>query len=130
LYERGAEEPLPEVNKMAERPATPKQLVYIERLAADYHMNVDKPLEELTMKEASKIIDELLKKANDQAGPGGQKRVNNWSNGARIGLAFKVCYLKWVGSGVNIFANKEQFVKNVVDTYQLLNEIAEKAEAA
>jgi len=58
-----------------------------------------------------------------------QKR-DSWSNGARIGLAFKVCFKQWVGSGTNIFKNKEQFMKNVVDTYNLLNEIAEKAEAA
>ena len=115
-----------------EKPATPKQLAYIERLAADSQTLLEKPLEDLTVQEASGVIERLLEKGNGQDSNKKtiQKRYDSWSNGARIGLAFKVCYMQWVGSGVNIFENKEQFVKNVVDTYQLLNEIAEKAEAA
>ena len=108
--------------------ATPKQLAYIERLAADCDTTVDKPLEELTVQDASQIIDDLLGKVNGRKN-GGLKK-DSWSNGARIGLAFKVCYQQWVRGEMNIFKNKEMFVKNVVDTYQLLNEIAEKAEAA
>ena len=56
-------EPLPEKSKMAKL-ASPKQLAYIERLAAECHMSVAKPLEELTMQKASEIIDELVEKAN------------------------------------------------------------------
>ena len=44
--------------------ATPKQLAYIERLAADCETTVDKPLEELTVQDASEIIDDLLGKVN------------------------------------------------------------------
>jgi hypothetical protein len=40
--------------------ATPKQLASVERLAAECHMSVAKPIEELTMHEASEIIDELV----------------------------------------------------------------------
>jgi len=58
------------------------------------------------------------------------KRNDSWSNGARIGLAFKVCYQRWIGSGNNIFNNRNRFIQNVLETYELLNEIAEKAEAA
>ncbi|NIO22372.1 MAG: hypothetical protein GTN76_17015, partial [Candidatus Aenigmarchaeota archaeon] len=57
-------------------------------------------------------------------------RYDSWSSGARIGLAFKVCYQRWVSNGANIFKNKDKFIKNVIDTYHLLNEIAEKAKAA
>ena len=108
--------------------ATPKQLAYLERLAADCETTVDKPLEELTVQDALEIIDDLLGKAN--GGKSGNHRRDSWSNGARIGLAFKVCYQQWVRGEMNIFKNKEMFVNNVVDTYRLLNEIAKKAEAA
>jgi len=108
--------------------ATQKQLAYIERLAADCETTVDKPLEELTVQDASQLIEDLIGKVN--GGKSGNQRRDSWSTGARIGLAFKVCYQQWVRGEMNIFKNKEMFVKNVVDTYQLLNEIAEKAEAA
>ena len=128
--ERGVFEPLPEESKMAngQKLATPKQLAYIERLAADCETTVDKPLEELTVKDASEIIEDLLGKLN--GGKSMKVKRDSWNTGARIGLAFKVCYQQWVRAEMNIFKNKEMFVKNVVDTYQLLNEIAEKAEAA
>lgn len=119
--------------------ATPKQLAYIERLAADCKATIAKPLGDLTVEEASEIIDDLLERVNGGKSEngvdrkkmaGGNRGHNSWSSGARIGLAFKVCYHRWVGSGTNIFKNKEEFIKNVIDTYHLLNEIAEKAEAA
>lgn len=74
--------------------ATPKQLAYIERLAADCETTVDKPLEELTVHDASEIIDDLLGKAN--GGRSVNQKRDSWSNCARIGLAFKVCYQQWV----------------------------------
>ena len=57
------------------------------------------------------------------------RKHDGWSNGARVGIAFNVCYLNWLSNGVNIFGHREQFIRNVLDTYQLLTEIAEKAEA-
>jgi hypothetical protein len=122
-----------------ERLATPKQLAYIERLSTDCKATIAKPLGELTMQEASKIIDDLLERVNNGkiGNDAGQKtisrsskRSSSWSNGARIGLAFKVCHRCWTKSGVNIFQNKERFIGNVLATYRLLNETAEKAEAA
>ena len=120
-----------------ERLATPKQLAYIEKLAADCKATIAKPLGEITTREASEIIEELLEQANNGKGNGDRnpatttaKKYESWSNGARIGLAFKVCYQRWVSSGTNIFNNKDEFTKNVIDTYQLLNEIAQKSHAA
>ena len=122
-----------------ERLATPKQLAYVERLSTDCKATIAKPLQELTMQEASEIIDDLLEKVNggrteNEAGQNTVSRSDNrygsWSNGASIGLAFKVCHRCWTKSGVNIFQNKERFIGNVLATYNLLNEIAEKAEAA
>jgi len=54
--------------------ATPKQLAYIERLAADCETTVDKPLEELTVQDASEIIDDLLGKANGEKNREPEKR--------------------------------------------------------
>ena len=107
-------------------------MAYIQRLAADCKATIKKPLAELTMEEASEMIGQLLERMNggNEKKTDMRRRYNTWSNGARIGLAFKVCHHQWVKSGTNIFRHKELFVKNVVDTYQLLNEIAEKAEAA
>lgn len=120
-----------------ERLATPKQLAFIERLAADCKATIQKPLGEITIVEAKAIIDELLERVNKGRSNGDRetvtpqiRRYESWSKGARIGLAFKVCYKRWVGSGTNIFINKETFIKNVIDTYHLINEIAQKAEAS
>ena len=53
--------------------ATPKQMAYIERLAADSEKTVAKPLDELTKQEASEIIDEMLETING----GGNGYVQN-----------------------------------------------------
>jgi hypothetical protein len=42
-------------------------------------------------------------------------------------MAFKCVYRNRETAGVNIFKNKKDFIKNVLDTYRLINEIAEKA---
>jgi hypothetical protein len=120
-----------EVNKMeAEaRMATPKQLAYIERLRTDIGITIDKPIGELTVSEASELIEELLQKTNGTRARPEAKPVKrtDFRNGARLGMAFKCVYRNWVSSGVNISKNKKNFIKNVLDTYRLINEIPEKA---
>ena len=117
-----------------ERYATPRQMAYIERLSTDSGTTIDKPVAELTVAEASELIQELVDKVNN--GQNGQNstaankqsgRRNDFGSGARLGMAFKCVYRNWVTSGVNIFKNKKDFIKNVLDTYKLINEIAEKA---
>lgn len=80
------------------RSATPKQLAYIERLSADCRATVAKPLGDLTVEEASEIIDDLLERVKGGKTENGidrKKMVNanrgydSWSSGARIGLAFR-----------------------------------------
>jgi hypothetical protein len=111
--------------------ATPKQLAYIERLAAECRATIEKPLGEISMEEASEIIGQLHERVSANGHRGGMRgRNDTWSSGARIELAFKVCYQSWAKSGFSIFENRAHFMKNVIDTYQLLNEIVEKAEAA
>jgi hypothetical protein len=119
------------------RMATPRQLAYIERLGTDTGVTIAKPMAELTMMEASELIADLLQKAN--VGQNGKEATNgksrmaipgrktDFGSGARLGMAFKCVYRNWVSNGVNIFKNKKEFIKNVLDTYKLINEIAEKA---
>ena len=110
--------------------ATPKQLAYIERLASDCSATIQQPLDELTVEDASRIIDQLLDQTGQKGRTANRKKRDNWGNGARIGLAFKVCYQRWINSGTNIFTHKDDFTQNVIATYELLNEIAKKVEAA
>jgi len=113
------------------RMATPKQLAYIERLRTDVGTKIDKPLGELTVSEASELIDELLQKVNGQIAKSTSEartvKRTDFGSGARLGMAFKCVYRNWVTSGAQVFKNKKQFIKNVLDTYKLINEIAEKA---
>ena len=113
------------------RMATPRQLAYIERLGSSTGATVGKPMAELTMMEASELIAELVQKTNGaQNGKGTTAfgpRKTDFGAGARLGMAFKCVYRNWVTSGVNIFKSKNEFIKNVLDTYKLINEIAEKA---
>ena len=119
------------------RMATPRQLAYIERLGNNTGASIGKPAAELTMMEASELIADLVQKAT--AAQNGKESANGKSptdfgtrktdlgSGARLGMAFKCVYRNWVKSGVNIFKNKNKFIKNVLDTYKLINEISEKA---
>ena len=119
------------------RMATPRQLAYIERLGNNTGASIGKPAEELTIMEASELIADLVQKAT--AAQNGKESANGKSStpfgtrktdfgaSARLGMAFKCVYRNWVTSGVNIFKNKEEFIKSVLDTYKLINEIAEKA---
>ena len=113
--------------------ATPKQLAYIESLCMANGSTVDYAAKDLTMAEASELIAGLLRKANN----GIQEpmvikreygnRRNDFGNSARLGMAFKCCYRRWIGSGKNIFKYRNDFIQNVMDTFELINEIADKA---
>ena len=111
-----------------ERKATPRQVAYIERLSSGNGLKTEKPLSELTMTEASELIQHIAAKGNgtQESKNNGSKRVD-FNQGARLGMAFKCCYRRWTGNGHNIFKRKEDFIQNVLDTYVLINEIAEKA---
>ena len=114
---------------MMQKMATPKQLAYIERLSSDNEVKIEKPLRDLTIEEASDMIGALLVKANPEKSEQKSKSTN-WGTGARIGLAFKVCYQHYsLVSNINIPMRKKEFKQSVIDTYHLLNEIAEELEA-
>lgn len=111
-----------------EKMATPRQVAYIERLSSGNGVKTEKPLSELTMSEASELIQQIAAKGNgtQESRNNGSKRAD-FNQGARLGMAFKCCYRRWTGTGHNIFRRKEDFIQNVLDTYVLINEIAEKA---
>ena len=109
------------------RMATARQLAYIESLGAEAGVAIDKPVAELTKVEASELIADLLQKANGKSPMAVPGRKTDFGSGARLGMAFKCVYRNWVTAGVNIFEKKKDFIKNVLDTYRLINEIAEKA---
>ena len=58
----------------------------------------------------------------------GVSRRTDFGNGARLGTAFKCVYRNWVTDRHNIFKHKEVFTKEVLDTYDLINGIAERVE--
>jgi hypothetical protein len=129
--ERGVIEPLLRGNKMenGKRMATPKQLAYIESLCMANGATVERGAD-MSMAEASELIGGLLQKVNN----GDQEmmikrgnRRNDFNSGARLGMAFKCCYRRWVSGGRNIFKYRNDFIQNVIDTFDLINEIAEKA---
>ena len=113
-----------------ERKATPRQVAYIERLSSGNGLRIEKPLSELTMNEASELIQQIATKGSrnglHESNNNGNKRAD-FNQGARLGMAFKCCYARWTGTGNNIFKHKQDFIQNVLDTYVLINEIAERA---
>ena len=128
----GPFEPLPGVRKMQARQATPRQLALIERLRSEGR--VKESVDGLTFVEASELISRLLNRAVPDASEGkgrsvpGVSRRTDFGTGARLGMAFKCVYRNWVTDRHNIFKHKEVFTKEVLDTYALINAIAERAE--
>ena len=101
--------------------ATQRQLAYIQQLRSKLGKESLEIDEELSSEEASTIIKALVECSQTN----GQKKPVRL-NEARLGMAFKCCYRNWVASGENIFKNKNAFIKNVLDTYALANEIAQE----
>jgi hypothetical protein len=104
-----------------QRKATTRQLAYIQQLRSKQGKEGLEMDDEMSSQEASTIIKALVEcsQTNGQTKP---VRLNE----ARLGMAFKCCYRNWVTSGENIFRNKNAFIKNVLDTYTLANEITQK----
>ena len=112
---------------MVDGKATVKQLEYIESLAGKCGASVERPLDELSVEEASVVIDELVRKVYgvEPKGLSGRDR-NDFGSGARIGMVFKLCYDRWVRSGRNVFEFRDEFCENVLDTLGLLDFVTEK----
>lgn len=116
---------------MEGRQVTPRQLALIERLRSKGR--VKESVDGLSFVEASELISRLLNKAVSHASAGKGRSVpgsrrNDFGTGARLGMAFKCVYRNWVTARHNIFQHKEVFTKEVLDTYDLINAIAERVE--
>jgi len=129
--------------KEGARLATERQVDYLKMLAKEANYSPEKPFEESTMEEASKLIDVLLEKVN-QAKPGDKQEPDpksrpvasksDYAASARFGLAFKVTFQKWVrkyhdGQCVEAVSKETRasFIKDVLFTYGMINEAAQKA---
>jgi len=114
------------------RMATPRQVALIHRLSAETGTTVAGSVHDLSVGEASGVIEELLQKAGSNGATDKNATVvtpkrNDFAASARMGMAFKCVYRNWVTSGQNVFKNKKAFIQNVLDTYDLINEITERA---
>ncbi len=105
----------------SQRKATPRQLAYIQQLRSKLGKESLELDEDLSSQEASTIIRALVECCQ----PNGQPKPIRM-NEARLGMAFKCVYRNWISSGENIFKNKSVFINNVLDTYALVNEIAQE----
>jgi len=126
-------------NKKEEaRLATERQIDYLKMLAKETNYTPEKPFEECTMEEASKLIDVFLEKVN-QAKPGDKQESepkprpvaskSNYAASARFGLAFKLVFTDLLRRDYWPPKQKqrESFIEKVCEVYDLMNEAAQKA---
>jgi hypothetical protein len=99
------------------RQASDRQLAYIKSLQMEIGQGGLEIDNEISSTEASKIIDRLITQKN------GSPRINE----PRLGMAMKECFRIWTGNGWNIWEEKrKEFIKDVIRTYDLFTEIAQK----
>ena len=116
-----------EVIKMSmqtiEKPASERQMAYINRLKMEIGENGPGIIEEISSAEASMIIGELIAKTQTFNGTNGRKKINE----ARLGMAMKECFRLWTGLGRDIWKERrETFIDEALNTYFLFTEIVER----
>ena len=85
------------------------------------------------MREGAELLQKANVSQNGKEAPTGKgsiagtARKNDFGPGARLGMAFKCVYRKWASNGADIFNHRDNFIDTVLETYKLINEIAEKA---
>ena len=119
------------------RMASPKQVEFLADLIERTETKFDRPLESLTIVEASEMIEELLEK-EDPGAPqnvkhvGKRRLIDERTLQARLGMAFKLVYQGNVIRG-NGFVQRlsedkyECFLKEVIEVFGLMNEVASRA---
>ena len=101
-------------------PASNRQLAYIEKLRAELGLDDYGISDDINSFEASTLISELVTKAQEI-----KARINE----LRLMLAMKECFKSYIKGGWDIWHNKynkASFIKEVIDTYWLFTEIAER----
>ena len=100
---------------LAVKPATTKQIAYIERLLEESGDSGPKVGAETTSTEASKIIQRLV------------SRQNGDINEPRLGMAMKECFRHFTSLGRDLWDEKrELFIERTIETYNLFTEIHDK----
>ena len=97
--------------------ASGRQLSYIKSLQMEIGHGGLEMDNEISSAEASRIIDRLITKKN------GSARINE----PRLGMAMKECYRIWNSLGRDVHRERrETFINEVIETYQLFTEIAQR----
>ena len=100
-------------------PASEKQLAYIKRLQMEIGEDAAKTDKDMDKMQASMLISELIAKTNKK----------NKINEARLGMAMKECFKEWTRFETDIWRkHREHFIQQVIDTYLLFTEIAQRLE--
>ncbi|MDY6990174.1 MAG: hypothetical protein SWQ30_19200 [Thermodesulfobacteriota bacterium] len=108
----------------ASKPASDRQIAYIKSLRAELGGNGSEISHEMTSFEASKLISELIAKAQKNGAVNGQAK-NVRINEPRLGMAMKECFRQWAGKGWDVYGkDRTAFIKDVIETYSLFTEIA------
>lgn len=103
---------------LAVKPASTKQIAYIERLRGETGEPVPKISSGTTSIEASKIIQKLV------------SRQNGDINEPRLGMAMKECFRHFTGLGKDLWnERRELFIEKTIETYNLFTEIHEKLDS-
>jgi len=105
------------------KPATNKQLAYIQRLQKEIGTDGPEIKDKISRYEASKIISDLIAKACKNGTHNSQDR-NTRINEPRLGMAMKECFKVWKNSNWDIYdKQREAFIKDAIRTYNLFTEI-------
>lgn len=104
--------------------ATAKQVAYIKVLKRDLGHKKPEIADDLTVEQASKLIDHLLNKLGQRENGGLVKR-KGLINEPRLGMAMKEWFRFWRKNGYDVWEKKRtEFTKDVIRTYELFTEIA------
>ena len=107
---------------METKPASKRQLAYIRRLQTVVGETEPEITEEMSVSEASAVINELIARAQHN-GVAVQRPVNE----PRLGMAIKECFRQWSALGRSIHEERRTaFIDYTIDTYNLFTEIADK----
>jgi len=108
-----------------ERPASDRQMAYIRRLQTEMGEQALVINEDVSSVQASMIIGELIAKSEKRNGANSHVKINE----PRLGMAMKECFREWKRWGWDMFRDEEKkgrFINEVITTYGLFTEIAEK----
>ena len=119
-------------NQNKNRPASSKQLGYIRRLKIARGESPATIQRNMTSWEASQLIKKMLEqdaKAQANSNPGATVDHREGINEARLGMAMKECFRFWTSKGTDIWKDKrESFIRAVIATHQLFEDIGRRAE--